>query len=433
MSGAPRTQRELDREVAHYESAIETNPDHAEAYIKLGDIRIDQGLYSQAQALYERALGLDPANELARNNLGNALSAQHRWDQAVHQYQRALELNPAIADTQYNLGLARLFRHEFELGWPGYEQRLKCRQLRAGLRKGAQVLDLYERLPRWRGPQAEPQQEVAIWGEQGIGDQILFSTLIPELIGAGTRFIFEVDRRLLKAYERAFPGSRFAALSKPPSPIMKLASRVLLAGSLPGLFRRTRESFSRQPQRLLSADPQRAAYYRGELDRRGRGLKVALSWRSKNASVRLGPGKSVPLAEFAPLLRVPGVRFVNAQYGDTGAERGAVEAATGAQLLHFDEVDYYNNLEELLAILEACDLLITTSNATAHLAGALGKRTWLLYLSGRPPFFYWAHGGSGGSLWYPSVESVTAPRLTEWAPLIAYAAGRLAQHTAQGA
>jgi ADP-heptose:LPS heptosyltransferase len=100
------------------------------------------------------------------------------------------------------------------------------------------------------------------------------------------------------------------------------------------------------------------------------------------------------------------------------------------RLLRFDEVDYTNDLEELLAILESCDLLITTSNATAHLAGALGKRTWLLYPADNPPFHYWSHGGSGRSLWYPSVEIVTSPQLEQWPSLIHYAAAKLSAETA---
>jgi len=113
-------------------------------------------------------------------------------------------------------------------------------------------------------------------------------------------------------------------------------------------------------------------------------------------------------------------------YGDTTAERRAVEDATGARLMRFEEVDHYNDLEELLAMLEACDLLITTSNATAHVAGALGKRTWLLYLADNPPFHYWAHGGSYRCLWYPSVEIVTAPQLDDWTSLTQHAAQKLA-------
>jgi len=270
---------------------------------------------------------------------------------------------------------------------------------------------------------------VAIWGEQGIGDQVLFSTLIPELIATGVPFIYEVDRRLLGAYERAFPGTRFAALQDPPQTVLQQASRVLLAGSLPGLFRRSRADFARQPEKLFSALPARVAYYRGRLAQAGPGPKVALSWRSTRKDY-LGARKSAALMEFAPLLKQAGAHFVDMQYGDTAAERAAVEKSMGARLLRFDEVDYYNDLEELLAILEACDLLITTSNATAHLAGALGKRTWLLYPGDHPPFHYWSHGGSRRSLWYPSVEIVSPPQLEHWPPLIQYAAARLAQETA---
>jgi ADP-heptose:LPS heptosyltransferase len=88
-------------------------------------------------------------------------------------------------------------------------------------------------------------------------------------------------------------------------------------------------------------------------------------------------------------------------------------------------VDYHRDLEEMLAILEACDLLITTSNVTAHLAGALGKPVWLLYPAERPPFHYWAHDGSHRCLWYPSVEIVSAPHFTEWRLLVEHAAERL--------
>jgi hypothetical protein len=131
------------------------------------------------------------------------------------------------------------------------------------------------------------------------------------------------------------------------------------------------------------------------------------------------------------MLTLADAHFVDVQYGDTAAEREAVEKATGVRLMRFEDVDHYNDLEELLAILEACDLLITTSNATAHFAGALGKRTWLLYLADRPPFHYWAQGGDRRSLWYPSVEIVSATDLTGWNLLAGYAAKKLEQEVLQ--
>ena len=418
--------KRYEEAVASYEKAISLKPDYADAYYNLGIALLEQDKLENAARQYERVAALKPGYAKPIYGLGVVREQQGRIDDAVRCYEQALALDGGFVAAQYNLALAQLFRHEFEAAWPGYERRLEFAEIRNNLRKGPANVEQYERLPRWRGPGEVVAGEVGIWCEQGIGDQLLFSTLIPELIEAGVPFVYEVDRRLLRAYERSFPNSRFAALEEPPQAALRQASRVLLAGSLPGLFRRSRASFARQPRRLLSALPERVAHYRGRMETLGPGLKVALSWRSTREG-RMGRGKSVPLMQFAPLFELARAHFVDVQYGDTRAERQAAEDATGARLLHFDEVDYFQDLEEVLAILEACDLLITTSNANAHLAGALGKPVWVLYLAERPPFHYWAHDGSHRCLWYPSVEILSAPHLTEWGALIGRVKERLAR------
>jgi len=208
-------------------------------------------------------------------------------------------------------------------------------------------------------------------------------------------------------------------MDDPPAAELQSAGAALFAGSLPGLFRPSVASFARQPRRVLQAATERVSLYRNRL---APGFKVALSWRSVRAG-RLGRSKSVALANFAPVLAVPDAQFVDVQYGDTAAERAAL--AQGSSLVHFDDVDCYHDLDEVLAILDACDLLISTSNANAHLAAALGKPVWLLYPAERAPFHYWVHGGDHRSLWHPSVEIVSAPGLADWPQLIAYVAQKL--------
>lgn len=272
--------------------------------------------------------------------------------------------------------------------------------------------------------------QTAIWAEQGIGDQVLFSTLIPELIATKTPFVYEVDRRLLGAYQRAFPAARFVAQERPLNEALERAEYGLAAGSLPGLFRRSRESFSRQSSRLLSALPELKAHYRSRMDALGHGLKVALSWRSTRGGGQ-GMNKSASLLQFAPLFDLENVDFVDVQYGDTRDERSELERVHEAGILHFDEIDYYQDLEKMLAVLDACDLLITTSNANAHFAGALGKPVWLLYLADKPPFHYWVHDGSGRCLWYPSVEIVSALQFHEWSQLAGHVKERLGRDAAR--
>ena len=114
----------------------------------------------------------------------------------------------------------------------------------------------------------------------------------------------------------------------------------------------------------------------------------------------------------------PGVRLLDLQYGDTAEERGRF-ARAGGRLEHLDDLDLFNDLDGVLAATEACDLVATTSNVTAHLAGALGKRTLLFYPSAIAPFHYWVPGEDGRTLWYPSVEVVTGAGLDTWERLVA--------------
>ena len=427
-------QGSLDKAVPLFRQALAMRADYAEAHQNLGCALARLGKRDEADASFRRAIELDPNNAYLHAGFGNSAKEQHRWEEAIAHYQRALAINPNLAIVQFHLALARMFRQEFDQVWEGYEQRLETRDFRNSDFRGAAAsiagMALYKRFPRWRGPGEAGAGEVAIWSEQGLGDQVLFSTLIPELVAAGVSFLYEVDRRLIAAYERAFPGARFLATQEPPREELQRADRVLSVGSLPQWFRRSREDFVRQPGKLLGALPERVAHYRGRIAAQGPGLKVALSWRSTRKDWWVKK-KTAPLADFGPLLQLPGVQWVDVQYGDTAQERAALQAAGGARLLRFEEVDYFNDLEEVLAILEACDLLITTSNATAHLAGALGKRTWLLYLADQPPFHYWAHGGSYRSLWYPSVEIVTAAHLADWRALASHTAEKLRKVTGE--
>jgi len=411
--------------LAPIQRAIVLRPDYAEAHDNLGNTLMLLGREDEADDCFRRAIMLQPDNANRHRRFAEALLVEYCWHESAQQFRRALELKPGCADAQYGLARLHLFRQEFEEAWPGYERRLATTNYRKKyFRSNPSSLALYERLTRWQGPQEAGVGELAVWAEQGIGDEVLYSTLIPELIEGGVPILYEIDRRLLAVYQRAFPGVRFLARQDPPQEALQRASRVLSVGSLPQWFRRSRSDFARQPAKLLSALPDRVARYRERLETLGPGLKVALSWRSTRKDW-LVLKKNASLADFAPLLKIAGARFVDVQYGETAAEREAVEKAVGVRLLHLDHVDYYNDLEEMLALLEACDLLITTSNATAHFAGALGKRTWLLYLADRAPFHYWAHGGDHRCLWYPSVEIISAPQLTDWNALLGCAARKL--------
>jgi len=411
--------------LAAYDRALALEPGNTDMLNNRGNARLEAGDSGGAARDFRRMIVDAPADARGYNGLGMALEAEGALEEAADLYRRAIQRAPAFADARHNLALLYLRCRNFSGAWAEYEHRCEPSGYRDNLRKDPASVALFEKIPRWTGRPVEGA--VGLWSEQGIGDQILFSTMIPELAETGQPFIYEVDGRLLPAYRRAFPQLRFVKMTDPPDSTLTAAAAALFCGSLPGLFRPTVDSFARQPCGFLRAAPERVTHYRSRI---GDGFRIALSWRSAREG-RLGRSKSVNLADFAPFMAVPGTRCVDVQYGDTVAERAQLMQAGGAGLLHFDEVDYYHDLDGVLAILEACDLLITTSNANAHLAAALGKPVWLLYPGERAPFHYWAHGGDHRCLWYPSVEIVSAPELDDWPQLIAHAAEKLRARTAE--
>jgi hypothetical protein len=177
----------------------------------------------------------------------------------------------------------------------------------------------------------------------------------------------------------------------------------------PGCCGRRGKASRRGPRDSSRRIRQRAAAIGAALRTEGR-RRVAISWRSNQPAGReaLARKKSAPLEAFRGISLRDDVALVDLQYGDTKADREAF-ASAGGRLLRIEGLDLFNDLDGILAAIDACDLVVTTSNVTAHLAGALGRETWLIHAGAHPAFYYWMAGPQGRSLWYPSVEIVGAP------------------------
>lgn len=394
-----------DEAAVAFGQAISLRPGYADAHSNLGLIHQEQGHPGEARASFERALSIDPGHGEAIHNLGFLLEENGRRDEAMALYARALEKNPRLARTAYNLGLARLRRQEFVPGWALAEARFET---------------VPPMTPRRGLPQPEFSESdwgrghrVALWREQGLGDQLVFSTLLPDLEARAQRFVVEVDARLAAAFRRAHP--RWSIVTPEESAAaFTSCDRQLAMGSLPRLLRPTLESFKAQPAALLAADPGRVQLYR---DRLGNGALTGISWRSFQSRTRgrVARDKSAPLAAFAAISLK--LRLLDLQYGDTSRER-ADFASAGGRLERLDDLDPFSDLEGVLAAIATCDRVVTTSNATAHLAGALGKDTMLLHL-GAAPFHYWVPGPDGRSLWYPSVRVLAPGGFESWQQALA--------------
>jgi ADP-heptose:LPS heptosyltransferase len=144
-----------------------------------------------------------------------------------------------------------------------------------------------------------------------------------------------------------------------------------------------------------------------------------LSWLSKNQDI--GAAKSLHLSQLAPLWAQTNAQWLDLQYGDTTIERQSFAQKTAHVLHKVEEVDNFFDLEGLSALIVACQGVVTTSNSTAHLAGALNQRSALLVPFGKGKLWYW-HSLNGRSLWYPSIHIFEQAADGSWEQAIAQAA-----------
>jgi hypothetical protein len=259
--------------------------------------------------------------------------------------------------------------------------------------------------PRWTGEQLGPGR-LLIWGEQGVGDEIFFAGLIPDVIRTGNRCTVDCDARLKPLLARSFPEIDVISGHHPDHvPEFEIAAH-LPSGSLPGLFRPTSAAFAATKSPYLIAD----AVARNRIRARyadGRRL-VGLAWQTK--SPKAGHSRSVGLSMLAPLFALPGIRWISLQYGDPDALQ-AQAAQAAAPILIDRAVVQFSDIDLFASQIAAMDMVVTIDNSTAHLAGALGVAAWVLL-----PFaadWRWLETREDNP-WYPTMRLFRQPKPGDW-------------------
>jgi tetratricopeptide (TPR) repeat protein len=377
-----------DEAVAACERALKLAPELAEAWSTLGAALHGLGRLEEAVGAHLRAAAIQPKAAHHPFNLGVALQHAGCYTEAIAHLQRALALDPGHAQAHWDLAFALLASGQFPEGWEQYEWR--WHRPSAGARR-------YE-FTAWDGDASKPRR-LLLWAEQGIGDHILYGSLLTDLASSPMRITLEVEPRLVSLYQRSFPQLAVIPQRDPPADPRDFDCQAPL-GSLGRWLRTTFESFPRH-RGYLKADMKRAEAYRARL-RGDTGVRlVGIAWKSANQE--LGAKKSQSLLDWGQVLKVPDVRFVDLQYGDTARERAEVERQTGARIDHLPDLDLHGDIEGLAALCAACDLVITASNVTAHVAGALDRPVWLMAPQGGGRLWYW-FAGRTDSPWYPSMR-----------------------------
>jgi len=374
-----------------FRRALEVDPSNATLWANFGLCLHDAGRLDDAAVALRRAIGIDPHHADARVNA--ALVCMDLGDVAAAgaHLQRALELAPDFAEAHTLRAQLLLQREDYAEGWREYEWRFRCGSGRSGEEHV---------LPRWDGV-ADAARTLRIYAEQGLGDQIMFASCFADVLQRVPHCEVECDPRLVGLFARSFPAMRVHAEATQPdrqwAVVRPDKACQMHCGSLPQLFRRSRADFPRHSG-YLKADPEKMADWSGRLSALGTGLKVGIAWRGGVPRTRQAM-RSIPLAQWLPLLKNNGVQFVSLQHGACTEELNAIATGNNIRIAHWQQA--VDDCDESAALISSLDVVITVCGSVVHLAGALGKPTWVLV----PACPEWRYLDSGGEMpWYPAVR-----------------------------
>src|SRR5947209_3901778 len=403
--------------IESFDRCIALTPEHPQAHHGRGTALMLEDRNTQALADFDTAIARDPRLAHAFANRGYLLNRLGRFDEAFADLARALELAPADDDVRYHAALVELLHGRWREGWEHYDARLTARSLDT---TRTFIPPAYR---RWQG---EPLNGdlLVLFTEQGRGDVIQFARFATELAKAGNRIAIVTQ----PAYASMF--ASVAGVERVITDPNELATmgplRWQMLVSVPGVLGVTPDAIPATVP-YLTADPRRTAAWRARL---GPGFKIGISWQGSPSFIH-DRGRSIPLAAFAPLAQLPGVRLISLQ------KRPGVEQIRAAP--------FHERIEQVLdpsdtgetafldttALVANLDLIVASDSMNAHRAGALGRPTFIALR--KVPDWRWLLGREDCP-WYPTARLFRQTTDGDWRDVftrIAVAAGEAAGWSAK--
>ncbi|MCL4798424.1 MAG: tetratricopeptide repeat protein [Burkholderiales bacterium] len=396
--------RELDR-------AMALAPGDATTLTHRAIVLRELGMAAEARDAVAALVAQRPAEVAARSALAAALADLGDTSGARAEYDAALALAPGSGDARLGRALLRLALGDFAGGWEDYEGRFDSGE---SPRRGFPQPEL--------GAEPAAGKTVLVYAEQGLGDEIMFASCLPDLIAEARAVVVECDPRLESLFRRAFPTAAVCGAPRTWDHAWLAGAGAIdvqiAAGSLPRRYRRGAADFPAR-RSYLAADPARVHEYRSRLATLGSGRKIGIAWRGGLMRTRQRT-RSLSPEDLAPLVGRTDLAFVSLQHRATGEELARLQAVAGKPVAHWPEAA--SHPEETAALIGALDAVVTVCSSVVHLGGALGARVIALV----PAAPEWRYLRAGDRMpWYPSVELLRQTAGGDWTALVRAAARRI--------
>ena len=358
--------QQIQKAKEHYVNAIELRQDYAEALNNFGNICRKTGEYQQAEFSLLRSLRLC-ISVPTLINLGLLMTEMYNYAQAHSFYDHALRLQPFNNEIKWHKALLLLTEGEFKQGWELYTSSDRASMnLNGNLSNSSQTIEKQEFFKN---------KVIYIKGKQSINDEVMFASCIQEIIKQSKKCYIECDDRLVSLFQRSFCGADIIPKSENKlSHQVNKVQNIDVNISMVDIARALRQSFSDFPSQnnYLTPSIEASQRWKKRYDQQNNDLKIGIAWRSSASDE--ASNNCCSLKNWNVIFTDVECQLVNLQYGQVQADLDLFER----KILDWPETDHQHNIEQLAAQISALDLVITTNNLVAHLAGALGKPVWII-------------------------------------------------------
>jgi tetratricopeptide (TPR) repeat protein len=403
--------------IALLKPAIGRMPHAAELWLTIGSACRELGDTERAIVFYREALHLQPEYAPALGNMADVLADDGEVEEALACYDRVLKREPHNAQARLNRAILYLLRGDLKRGWRDYEYRLKLNK----------SLRYTHGLPAWKGRKWRKGARLLVTVEQGLGDQIAFASLFPDLAAIAERHegrvLAEVEPRLVSLFARSFPDIAFHACSVEARGGVRTANYDWLAAaggadmaipqaSLPGILRRSLDEFP-QHAGYLVPDPDSRTEWRSWLAAQGPGPYIGLCWRSGSVH-GLRALQYAPLGAWGTFARNAPGTLVALQY-DARNEEVAELARLSARTIHVaPALDQKQEIDRTSAMIAGLDGVVSAPTAVSWISAALGVPTYKILYNNS-----WMSFGTAAEPFAPASRCMMPKNKGDWADCFA--------------
>lgn len=393
--------------------ALNIEPRSHGALANMGRIRQQRGDLDGARALYLKALEAEPTYADAHNNLGNLYMHMDDAKQSLVHFNKAVDLKPSSSSIRYNRSTTRMTTGAIRAGVEDYRLRFDKEDPSIG-REWA--------WPLWNG-ESLAGKRILLWGEQGIGDQVIHARCASIAAASAQSCVLECSARLTSLFERSFPDVEVFPTQDPPADGLTDQAFDFHSSTLDFNCSLYESPSDISPTPYLKSDQELVKSIKEKYrSTSGERPLIGISWWSGFTSQ--AHFKSTSLKQWGSILSNKDAAFVSLQYGDGRNEIAPFKASTDIKLIDDRDINPLGDLDLFAAQIAAMDLVITISNTTAHMAGALGVPTWTLTPTGPGRVWYWFMEGQT-SPWYESMQLFRHTYNEGWDRVLSDVANRL--------